>query len=232
MWRNDRGTLEVKPELMSWIRRALLIFGAIILLVMGLGAHYYFKGFSSIAVRRGREASRRPVEVAEYRRLDRQLADLRVFAVGHGYNTQMAFLVDMGLPSGKYRFFVADLDKDSVVLAGLVAHGCGNRRFAVHPDFSNIDGSSCTSLGRYWIGAGYSGRFGRAYRLYGLDSSNSQAFRRNVVLHSFSYVPEAETDPLPICNSRGCPMVSEGFLRQLEPLIDRSSRPILLWIFD
>ena len=217
---------------MSWIRRLLLFLGAIILLGLGLGAHYYFKGFSGFAFRRGLEASRRPVELSENRRLDRHFADLRIFAIGHGYNAQLAFFVDMGLPSGKYRFFVADMEKDSVVLSGLVAHGCGNRRFSVQPDFSNIDGSNCTSLGRYRIGGAYNGRFGRAYRLYGLDSTNSQALRRNVVLHSFAYVPEAETDPLPICNSRGCPMVSEGFLKQLEPLIDRSSRPILLWIFN
>jgi hypothetical protein len=50
--------------------------------------------------------------------------------------------------------------------------------------------------------------------LYGLDSTNNQVFRRNIVLHSFSYVPEAETDPYPICNSLGCPMVSPGFLQQ------------------
>jgi hypothetical protein len=65
------------------------------------------------------------------------------------------------------------------------------------------------------------GRFGRAYKLYGLDSTNSQAFWRNIVLHSFSYVPEAETDPYLICNSLGCPMVEAGFLQQPEPLIKR-----------
>jgi hypothetical protein len=138
----------------------------------------------------------------------------------------------MGLPSRTYRFFVVDLERNTLLLVGMVAHGSGNHTFAVTPSFSNTEGSSCTSLGRYRIGASYAGRFGRAYKLYGLDSTNSEAFRRNIVLHSFSYVPEAETDPYPICNSRGCPMVSLGFLQQLEPPIDHSPRPILLWIFD
>jgi hypothetical protein len=138
----------------------------------------------------------------------------------------------MGLPSRKYRFFVANLEKDTLLLAGLVAHGSSNRTFAVAPSFSNTDGSGCTSIGRDRIGAPYAGRFGRAYELYGLDSTNSQAFWRNIVLHSFSYVPEAETDPYPICNSLGCPMVSRGFLQQLEPVIDHSPRQILLRIFD
>lgn len=66
----------------------------------------------------------------------------------------------------------------------------GNHTFAVAPSFSNTDGSGYTSLGRYRIGTPYNGHFGRSYKLYGLDSTNSQAFRRNIVLHSFSYVPE------------------------------------------
>ena len=217
---------------MHWIRRLLLTLGVIVLLLLAFGAHYCYKGFSRSAIRNAKEAGRRPIEEVERRRLEQRLAALRPFAITHGDNTQIAFLVDMGLPSGKYRFFVAHLDKDSLLFAGLVAHGSGNHGFAVDPRFSNNDGSGCTSLGRYRIGSAYTGRFGRAYKLYGLDSTNDQAFRRNIVLHSFSYVPEAETDPYPICNSLGCPMVSPGFLRQLEPLIDHSSRPILLWIFN
>jgi hypothetical protein len=216
---------------MSLIRRVLLTFGAVTLLVFAIGARYYCKGFSSNAIRSARVAGRQPLDEAERRRLDQYLSALRPFAITHGCNTRIAFLIDMGLPSGKYRFFVADLEKDTLLLAGLVAHGSGNHTFAVAPSFSNTDGSGCTSLGRYRIGAPYTGHFGRAYKLYGLDSSNSQAFRRNIVLHSFSYVPEAETDPYPICNSLGCPMVSPGFLQQLEPLIDHSPHPILLWIF-
>ncbi|HTR30382.1 MAG TPA: murein L,D-transpeptidase catalytic domain family protein [Puia sp.] len=217
---------------MSLIRRLLLTSGAVILMVFAIGARYYWKGFSRSAVRNARLAGHQPLEEPERRRLDQHLAALRAFAAAHGYNAKIAFLVDMGLPSGKYRFFVVDLEKDTLVLAGLVAHGSANHTFAVEPNFSNADGSGCTSVGRYRIGAPYFGRFGRSYKLYGLDSTNSQASRRNIVLHSFSYVPEAETDPLPICNSLGCPMVSRGFFQQLEPLIDHSSRPIVLWIFN
>ena len=188
---------------MTLIRRVLLTFSALTLIVFAIGARYYCKGFSRNAVRRARAAGRLPLEDAERRRLDQHVTVLRPFAIAHGCNSRVAFLVDMGLPSGKYRFFVADLEKDTLLLAGLVAHGSGNHAFAVGPSFSNTDGSGCTSLGRYRIGAPYTGRFGRSYKLYGLDSTNSQAFRRNIVLHSFSYVPEAETDPYPIWNSLG-----------------------------
>lgn len=217
---------------MSLIRRALLTLCGISLIVFVLGARYYYKGFSQNAIRNSRVLGQQALTEAERLRLNQHLAALRPFAIRHGYNTRIAFLVDMGLPSGRYRFFVADLEKDTPLLAGLVAHGRGNRTFAVEPGFSNNLGSGCTSLGRYRIGAPYDGHFGRSYKLYGLDSTNSQAFQRNIVLHSFAYVPDAETDPLPICNSQGCPMVSKGFFLQLEPIIDHSHRPILLWVFQ
>ncbi|GGB13789.1 hypothetical protein GCM10011511_41890 [Puia dinghuensis] len=138
----------------------------------------------------------------------------------------------MRLPSGKNRFFVYDLRRDSVLMAGLVAHGSGGSNFSAEPVFSNVDGSGCSSLGRYRVGYKYQGRFGPAYKLYGLDSTNSRAFARNVVLHSYAAVPERETYPNPICNSLGCPMVSPGFLRMLQPVIEGAGKPICLWVFD
>ena len=164
--------------------------------------------------------------------LAEKAASQRVFLAKHGFNTTLCFLVDMRLPSGKNRFFVYDLRRDSVLLAGLVAHGSGGSNFSAEPVFSNVDGSGCSSLGRYRIGYKYQGRFGPAYKLYGLDSTNSRAFARNVVLHSYTGVPERETYPSPICNSLGCPMVSPGFLRLLAPVIEGSGKPVCLWVFD
>ncbi|MES1220848.1 MAG: murein L,D-transpeptidase catalytic domain-containing protein, partial [Bacteroidota bacterium] len=87
-------------------------------------------------------------------------------------------------------------------------------------------------FGKFKVGNPYAGNFGTAYKIYGLDSSNNNAFNRNIVLHSYTCVPEQETDPIPICNSRGCPMISPGFMEQLKPLINQSKKPILLWIFE
>jgi hypothetical protein len=138
----------------------------------------------------------------------------------------------MSITPGKNRFFVYDLMKDSILLQALVAHGSCDAGFQTDPAFSNTINSGCSSLGKYKIGNSYNGGFGLAYKLYGLDSSNKNAFVRNVVLHSYDCVPEQETDPIPICNSRGCPMVSPGFLNQLKFIINKSERPILLWIFE
>lgn len=168
----------------------------------------------------------------EFSGLQAKASLLKRFVLAGGFNTSVCFLIDMNIASGKNRFFVYDLGKDSVVLAGLVAHGSCDAGFQTDARFSNTINSGCSSLGKYKIGNHYQGTFGLAYKLYGLDSSNSHAFERNIVLHSYDYVPEQETDPIPICNSRGCPMVSPGFLNQLALIIDRSKKPIVMWIFN
>ena len=71
-----------------------------------------------------------------------------------------------------------------------------------------------------------------AYKLYGLNSLNSNAFQRNIVLHAYDCVPEQETDLKPICNSRGRPMVAPGLFNKLKLIIDKSEKPILICLFE
>jgi len=137
----------------------------------------------------------------------------------------------MGICSGKNRFFVYDLMKNNVVLSGLVAHGNCNTHFQEQATFSNKPNCGCSSSGKYKVGASYSGEFGKSYRLYGLDSSNSNAFKRAIVLHGFGPVPDDEIYPKILCNSFGCPMVSRSFLNKLSEIIDKSRKPILLLIY-
>src|SRR5258707_785815 len=101
-------------------------------------------------------------------RLRAKAGEQAVYLSRHGFNPSICFMVDMQLPSGKNRFFVYDLRRDSVLEAGLVAHGSGGSRFSARPVFSNVDGSGCTSLGRYRVGYKYQGQFGLAFKLYGL----------------------------------------------------------------
>lgn len=164
-------------------------------------------------------------------RLNQKALLAKDFIAGHGFNTRYCFLVDMHIASGKNRFFVYNLDKDSVEIAGLVAHGSGIGTDSDTPSFSNTPNSNCTSLGRYRIGNAYNGKFGLAYKLYGLDKTNNKAFDRFVVLHSHACVPNEEVAPLPICKSWGCPTVSPAFLTQLKTYLDKSGEPMLLWIF-
>ena len=167
-------------------------------------------------------------------RLKFQAALLKEYAKAHHFNTEYCFLVDMSLPSGKKRFFVYNMKKDSLEYSSMVAHGYGSAPHFANESlqFSNIPNSAMTSLGKYKIGYSYHGAFGLAYKLYGLDSSNSNAFERAIVLHSYIYVPESETYPDIICESAGCPMVNSSFLATLGKYIKASQKPILLWIYN
>lgn len=147
------------------------------------------------------------------------------------YNTEIGFFIDMGIASGKKRFFIYDLKNDKLLNKGLVGHGSGSETgIPGKLKFSNTKNSLCTSLGKYSIGYSYQGTFGKAYKLYGLDKSNSNAFDRNVVLHKYSAVPfeEQEND---ICNSYGCPIVNEQFFGEIEKIIDHSKKKIILSIY-
>jgi len=219
---------------MRRLRRTLLVLAGLGIVVCVLAAHYYYKGFYHWKHASGVAAAPLRLRRVEALRLSEKAAELKAFLDGAGsrYSTKLAFFVDMRLPSGKNRFFVYDLDADTVRMAGLVAHGSGGHTFSLTPNFSNVNGSNCSALGRYRVGGAYAGRFGRAYTLHGLDSTNDNALARHIVLHSFSCVPEGETDPYPICNSQGCPMVAPVFMQRLQPLIDGSKKPLLLWIFD
>lgn len=157
---------------------------------------------------------------------------LLVFAKANKMDTTISFLIDMNRPSGSYRFYVYDFTNKKIIDAALVTHGSCYESIAKGKRYSNKVGGGCTSLGKYKIGHSYMGKFGLAYKLYGLDNSNSNAFERFVVLHSHSCVPNAEVAPYPICLSEGCPTVSPTFLKKLSTIIDNKTQPILMEIYD
>ena len=166
-----------------------------------------------------------------YERARAKAADARRFVTQKKYNDVICFLIDMSLPSGQHRFFIYDLKKDTLKNSGLVTHGRCNEYWLEGRKYGNTVGCGCTSLGKYKIGRSYSGRFGLAYKLYGLENTNDNAFKRYVVLHAHECVPESAVED-EICQSDGCPTVSTGFLQYIKPIIDRSQKPVLLWIYD
>ena len=147
------------------------------------------------------------------------------------YNSDVAFFLDMRIESGKNRFFIYDLKHNKLINRGLVGHGSGSETgIPGKLQFSNAKNSNSSSLGKYAIGGSYSGRFGKAYKLYGLDKTNSNAFDRNIVLHKYADVP-FEEQIKPICNSLGCPMVNEKFFEVIEKTIDASKKKIILVMY-
>ncbi len=160
-----------------------------------------------------------------------KLIRARQFLIENGYNTDECFLADMSLPSGVARLYIYNFTKEKIVASGLVTHGHCNTSGLLQPRYNNTPNSNCTSLGKYKIGKKYYGRFGLAYKLHGLDSTNSNAFKRYIVLHSHECVPDKATID-EICQSEGCPTVSINFLKKLSTVIDGSVKPVLLWMYN
>jgi hypothetical protein len=154
------------------------------------------------------------------------------YAIENGFSTEYCFLIDMSLPGGRKRFFVYDLAKSFIVYSGLVAHGSCNQTFLPRPRFSNTPGGGCSSLGKYKVGEFYRGQYGKSFRLYGLDNCNSNAYKRAVVIHGYDCVPDEEIYPRVLCNSLGCVMVSYKFFDRLSHIIEKSGKPIILWIYQ
>ena len=183
------------------------------------------------------DTSNNPVDIKSLNgpgRLRRQADKIRDYAKTNNYSMEYCFLVDMSIPSGKNRFFVYNMRKDSLEFSALVAHGFGSTQKDCGDQlvFSNNNYSFKTSLGKYKIGKPYKGQYGLSYKLYGLDSTNNKAFERAIVLHSDQHVPDKETFPGKIFQSAGCPTVSPLFLPILGSFIKSSQKPILMWIYD
>lgn len=155
----------------------------------------------------------------------------RIIKSNKKYNDKIAFFIDMKIPSGKNRFFVYDLVNNKILDQGLVAHGSGSEtRIKGKLKFSNVPNSLSTSLGKYSIGNHYNGKFGKAYKLYGLDKTNSNAFVRDIVFHYYYDVPYNEQNGY-ICNSYGCPMVNKKYFERMAKIIDTSKSDILMSIY-
>ena len=167
-------------------------------------------------------------------RLKQQADALKEYLKVNNYNTDYCFLVDMSLPSGKKRFFVYNLKNDMIEQSSLVSHGLGSndKETDEATRFSNDPSSLQTSLGRYKVGASYTGNFGLAFKLYGLDKTNDRAYEREIVLHAHSSIPANETYPIPISVSFGCPSVAPSFLETLTNYIKNSKKPVIMWVYN
>lgn len=124
---------------------------------------------------------------------------------------------DASIQSANPRLYIYDLQTKEMD-AFLVAHGKGsdynNDGFADR--FSNKFGSNATSLGFYLTGGTYYGDNGYSLRLRGLESSNSNAEKRAIVLHGADYVnPLMAKRYHRVGRSHGCPAVELDFYKQI-----------------
>ncbi len=155
------------------------------------------------------------------------------------FNEDYYFLLDMSLHSGKNRFFVYDFKEKKVIDSNIVTHGSCD----VHEDndekwekakYSNADGSHCTALGKYRIGKRDTSSWGIKvkYWMHGMEKTNNNAVARVVVLHSWTAVSDSEIYPDYSPLSWGCPAVSDNFMKKLDAKLQKTGKPVLLWIVE
>lgn len=107
-------------------------------------------------------------------------------------------IVDFNQPSTNKRFYLFDTRTDKAekkIVQYYVAHGDGKgevkeKNGLMAMVFSNEVDSDCSSLGIYLCQDEYKGKHGKSMRLKGLESTNSNAFKRAVVLHKADFVSE------------------------------------------
>ena len=121
------------------MKKSVLISFVLVVLGAGVVAYARYATLSSDTV---------PVKIEQRLREKAQAGNK------NEYNTNYCFLVDFSIHSGKRRFFVWDFKGDSVKYASLCAHGYGKNSTLSKPVFSNVEGSYCSSLGKYKVGSG------------------------------------------------------------------------------
>lgn len=203
----------------------ITLFVLALLLVSGVGVAVYGKCS---------DTATSPSAITE--RLKIKANEARLYSVGKGFNANYCILVDFGIHSGKKRFFVWDLKGDSIKYSSLCAHGYGKNSTQTKPVYSNVEGSYCSSLGKYKLGVRSYSKWGINvhYKLHGLESTNSNAFKRYIVLHSYTPLPGKEVYPmhLPLGMSQGCPVICNEVMKQLDALLKVEKKPLLLWIYE
>jgi hypothetical protein len=125
---------------------------------------------------------------------------------GKVWRTDIVGVADFAQPSWKPRLHFANLESGTV-RSFLLAHGRGS-----DPDhsgwlqsFSNIPGSEATSRGAFLTCEWYKGKYGTSVRLQGLDSDNSMALERAIVMHPAWYVDQSMIDKWgKLGRSEGC----------------------------
>ncbi len=169
-------------------------------------------------------------------KLLKKATEAKAYCQKYKMNTNFCFLMDVSVHSGKNRFYIYNFETNSISHSGLVCHGVGKNSTEQKPVYSNIVGSNCTSLGKYKIGQRAYSNWGINihYKMHGLENSNSNAFKRHIVLHSYDYVTDKEIYPLHLTMgwSQGCPVVANGLMKQIDKLLKKSTMPTLIWIFE
>ena len=98
-------------------------------------------------------------------------------------NKKIVLFVDYSISISKKRFFVYDTKKKKVLYSDYVGHAARSGKYRPVRT-SNEPGSLKTSLGVYKVGRKYKGSFGESFKLKGLSETNSNAYKRYIIVHT------------------------------------------------
>ncbi len=162
-----------------------------------------------------------------------------VFCKSKKMNTDFCILIDMSLHSGLSRFIIWDFKEQKISNKYLVGHGCGSNSWSNdeskdNPKFSNEDGSHLSALGKYQLGERGRSDWGIhvKYLMHGLEETNNNALKRFIVFHSWDLMSDKEVYPKGSPEGWGCPTISNNAMKELDPIIQNSEKPLLMWIYN
>ena len=178
--------------------------------------------------------------------IETKAQELKEYCAKNNYNTNIGVLVDYSVHSGRTRFIVWDFKNNKALLKSICAQGCGKGENQGKNVFSNEIGSLCSSLGHYKIGKerkmnSIKGR--PALNLTGLDSTNSNAIARGILIHPV-HLPSFSIYPFSIPSkvyrifgkafmrpySEGCVTIPfDNYKETVTILNENKGKPIILW---
>lgn len=143
---------------------------------------------------------------------------------GELLNNTVLSVIDFSLPSTQKRFFVIDLNNNSLLYHTYVSHGKNSGKLMARR-FSNRSSSYQSSLGFYTTGDTYFGKHGFSLRLIGEEKGiNDKALQRGIVIHSADYASERFARQQGyLGRSLGCPAVPEEIHKALIETIQHGS---------
>lgn len=157
-----------------------------------------------------------------------RVAEALEFCKKHNLNTNYCVFVDFSKHAGKKRYVLYDLNRRRVIYSSVCANGLNKNKF------SNVEGSHLSSLGKYKV-TSIIGRMGigeECIVLEGLESTNSNARKRQILIHSYKDVYyNSGTYPFNVFGknlSHGCFVIDKRAFRKTK----RISKPMLLWAYN
>lgn len=166
-------------------------------------------------------------------RVRQRATELHSYCQEHGYNTRVALFVDLSRHSGRRRFVAWSFEHDAPLFTCPVSHGSGSELSHQRTSYartSNEDGSHLSAVGRALVAERYEGRYGIAYRLDGLDTTNSNLRPRCVVLHGWEHTTDYPIWPRATVGSFGCPVLSRRMMQKVDTLL-QAEQGVILYTF-